>query len=73
MQAVTAVVQILRKASELVTLLQPLYNVGDGVGDLALDVDNLRYVNSALQGSDTFMRFVLYHDFFQWNLLVLIL
>ena len=27
----------------------------------------------ALQGSDTFMRFVLYHDFFQWNLLVLIL
>ena len=46
MQAVTAVVQILRKASELVTLLQPLYNVGDGVGDLDLDVDNLRYVNS---------------------------
>ena len=44
MQAVTAVVQILRKASELVTLLQPLYNVGDGVGDLDLDVDNLRCV-----------------------------
>ena len=27
----------------------------------------------SLQGSDTFMRFVLYHDLFQWFLLVLIL